>query len=88
MLTRDEVVILLRHLGHPMTVSTWASMVSRHQAPQPDERIGRTPRWSEATIRDWAANRPGQGARTDLHKPADPAVTPEDLWKIVEANAR
>ena len=29
--------------------------------------VGRTPTWTRAQIDAWQANRPGQGARTDLH---------------------
>lgn len=65
MLTRDEVVARLAELGQPMTASTWSSMVSRGQAPRPDETIGRTPRWAKTTIDTWVATRPGQGRRTD-----------------------
>ena len=68
MLTRDETVAHLAALGHPMRPATWSSMVSRGQAPKADEMIGRTPRWAEATIDTWAANRPGQGARTDIRR--------------------
>ena len=65
MLTRDDVAALLAHLGQPITPATWSSMVARHQAPEPDERVGRTPLWAEDTIREWAASRPGQGRRSD-----------------------
>ena len=30
--------------------------------PEPDHRFGRTPVWLLATIEDWQASRPGQGA--------------------------
>lgn len=34
--------------------------------PEPDVRIGTIGGWSQSTIDEWLANRPGQGARTDL----------------------
>lgn len=50
---------------------TWTSYVSRGQAPKPlpgfDEQRQR--RWSAELVREWQANRPGPGARTDLKKP-------------------
>jgi hypothetical protein len=58
LLTRDRVFEILRVLGQPMT-----------RSPKPDEYIGRTPRWRMSTIKSWAGNRPGRGARTDLIKP-------------------
>ena len=49
---------------------TWSAYVARSQAPQPDARdpSGGNPLWHEATIDEWAAGRPGRGARTDLQK--------------------
>jgi hypothetical protein len=40
-----------------------------HPFPQPAGRVGQWPYWlpdQEAEIREWARNRPGPGARTDL----------------------
>lgn len=48
---------------------TWSSYVSRGHAPKPDMRVGATPLWRIDTIRQWQANRPGPGARTDLEGP-------------------
>lgn len=49
--------------------STWRSYVSTGYAPLPhttrNPRTGHL-RWSGDTVRAWAPNRPGQGARTDL----------------------
>lgn len=42
---------------------TWSGYVTRGQAPGPVERIGSTPRWDEAEVRAWLANRPGRGSR-------------------------
>ncbi|MCD5310866.1 helix-turn-helix transcriptional regulator [Kineosporia babensis] len=45
---------------------TWRGYVSRGQAPAPDGRSGDgRPYWTTATLDAW--DRPGQGARTDLH---------------------
>jgi hypothetical protein len=45
-------------------LKTWHSYVARRQAPGPLRRIGRTPLWSAAEVRDYP--RTGQGTRTDL----------------------
>ncbi|MCZ0983985.1 hypothetical protein O1L60_45305 [Streptomyces diastatochromogenes] len=42
----------------------------RHLLPDPDVMMGDKPGWYPATIQQWAANRPGQGFRSDL-KDAD-----------------
>lgn len=42
----------------------------RGELPEPDHKYGRTPLWRPATIIGF--ERPGQGARTDLHDKADP----------------
>ena len=73
MLTRAQVLDVLRAIGQPLAVSTWAAMVSRGQAPRPDDYVGRTPRWAETTVRSWAAARPGRGARVDLTAQAEAA---------------
>lgn len=46
--------------------ATWRSYVARGQAPQPARRVGATPVWDAAQIREW--KRPGQGKRTDLEQ--------------------
>lgn len=52
------------HVGRtPQTIRNLAAM---GKMPDPDVRIGPNGGWSEATIDVWWANRPGQGARTDL----------------------
>jgi hypothetical protein len=55
------------HAG--ITTSTWRDYVADHRAPAPlpgyDPDTGRKT-WDPATVRDWHAHRPGQGARTDL----------------------
>lgn len=50
--------------------STFRSYVRRGQAPAPHRHYGRTPVWTRAVIIDWMNNRPGIGARSDLHKPS------------------
>lgn len=51
-----------------ITPTTWTAYVARGTAPKPDGHYdGRTPWWWASTIDTWLANRPGQGARTDLH---------------------
>lgn len=75
LLTRDEVIARLRD-RHEVTieVDTWSGYVSRDQAPQPAQRVGRTPVWSAAAVDVWAAHRRGAGARTDL---LDPGPAPD-----------
>lgn len=55
--------------------STWRGYVARGQAPSPDYPPESLPEivapfsgpwWRERTLREWAAARPGQGARSDL----------------------
>lgn len=46
----------------PGTLRTYAA---DGRAPKP-RRFGRSLMWDRAEIEAWAANRPGQGARTDL----------------------
>jgi|SRR5690625_1854516 len=43
---------------------TFSSYVARGQAPEPAQRVGRTPLWAAADIDTWLARRPGQGSRT------------------------
>lgn len=42
---------------------------TRGQVPKPDAKIGKTPGWLPDTIKTWAADLPGRGARTDLPQP-------------------
>lgn len=44
--------------------NTWSSYVARGQAPAPVRRVGRTPLWDEDEVRQWVAERPGQGSRS------------------------
>jgi predicted DNA-binding transcriptional regulator AlpA len=40
--------------------------LSRYKLPPPDATIGYVRGWLPASIDQWQAQRPGQGARTDL----------------------
>lgn len=54
------------HVG--LTAGTVRGYAAQGKMPEPDVRIGTTSGWSQETIDQWWANRPGQGARTDLQK--------------------
>ena len=65
--TTDQVLELIKaETGNELSASTFRGYVSRGQAPAPVEWIGRTPLFKRSEIAEWARNRPGQGARTDL----------------------
>lgn len=50
-------------------LGTNQNAVSNYKFPEPDVIVGgRYKGWEESKIDDWIANRPGQGARTDLKK--------------------
>ena len=65
LLTRSEVIALLRGRGRAIVASTWSSYVAREQAPPPVKHVGRTPLWKRGEVEQWAAS-PGRGHRTDL----------------------
>lgn len=66
-LTAQQCVDLLKELtGDEIKSVTFHSYVNRGQAPKPVEKIGNTPLWKRGEIVEWAENRPGRGARTDL----------------------
>lgn len=67
-LTAEQVVATINHQRPEvrMTARTWRSYVSRGQAPEPVRHVGRTPLWDLDQVLAWLADRPGQGARTDL----------------------
>ncbi|MDU1351257.1 MAG: transcriptional regulator [Actinomyces sp.] len=50
---------------------TWQSYIAKGLTPPPDALIGESTGsargWLPETIDRWQANRPGRGARTDLH---------------------
>lgn len=69
-LTSQECIdLIMAESGTEISASTWRSYVARGQAPAPVEKIGRTPLWKRGEVIEWANNRPGQGARTDVQKP-------------------
>lgn len=60
--TTENVLAFLQSAGAPISRATWASYVSRGQAPAPDRMFGRSPAWLPAAVRDWQANRPRRGS--------------------------
>jgi predicted DNA-binding transcriptional regulator AlpA len=60
--TTDHVRTYLASVGAPISRATWASYVSRGQAPAPDRMFGRSPAWQPETIRKWQTERPRRGA--------------------------
>ena len=60
--TTEDVLEFLRSAGAPVSRPTWASYVSRGQAPAPDRMFGRSPAWRPSAIRDWQASRPRRGS--------------------------
>ena len=69
-LTAQQCVDLLKEeTGDEIKPVTFHSYVHRGHAPKPVEKIGNTPLWKRSEIVEWARNRPGRGARTDLRKP-------------------
>ncbi|SCL15149.1 helix-turn-helix transcriptional regulator [Micromonospora inyonensis] len=59
--TTEHVRTYLASVGAPISRATWASYVSRGQAPAPDRMFGRSPAWQPQTIRKWQAERPRRG---------------------------
>ena len=55
-----------RELGGQIAPTSVRQYAAKGLLPEPDVRIGPNGGWSEATIDEWWANRPGRGARTDL----------------------
>lgn len=69
-LTAQQCVeVLKEETGDEIKPVTFHSYVNRGHAPKPVEKIGNTPLWKRSEIVEWARNRPGRGARTDLRKP-------------------
>ncbi|MDH6284506.1 hypothetical protein M2280_005766 [Prescottella agglutinans] len=69
-LTAQQCVDLLRELtGDEIKPGSFHSYAARGHAPKPVEKIGNTPLRKRSEIVEWAQNRPGRGARTDLSKP-------------------
>jgi len=48
--------------------STFSAYVARGSAPEHVAVMGNRRLYDRAEIENWAANRPGQGARTDLRR--------------------
>lgn len=70
MLTRSQAA----HLAG-MQPATLSAMVTRGQAPAPDQTVEGKPFWEDATIRAWLASRPGQGRRdTTIRVPLTPTA--------------
>ena len=67
--TAQALELIKEETGNELSASTFRGYVSRGQAPAPVEWIGRTPLFKRSEIAEWAHNRPGQGARTDLRAP-------------------
>jgi hypothetical protein len=63
-----EVAAYVTRVYRPLTSETVRQYAAKGRMPEPDVRIGPNAGWSEATIDEWWANRPGRGARTDLAK--------------------
>lgn len=63
--TTEHVLAYLSSVGAPISRATWASYVSRGQAPAPDRMFGRSPAWHPATIQRWQADRPRKGSVSD-----------------------
>jgi predicted DNA-binding transcriptional regulator AlpA len=67
LLTSTEALTLIEEVsGTAIKPDTFRSYSTRGQAPTPKEKVGRTLLWDKAEIEQWARNRPGRGARTDL----------------------
>lgn len=67
LLTTQEVVDLIEaETGSAIAPATFRSYVARGQAPRPAERRANTPFYRRKEILEWAHNRPGTGARTDI----------------------
>lgn len=67
LLTSTEALALIEEVsGTAIKPDTFRSYSTRGQAPAPKEKVGRTLLWDRREIEEWARNRPGRGARTDL----------------------
>lgn len=62
----EVAAYLRREHGAQIEGVTIRQYAIKGRMPKPDVRIGPNAGWSEATIAEWWANRPGRGARTDL----------------------
>lgn len=64
----EVAAFIERELGGQIAGVTIRQYAARGLMPEPDVRIGPNAGWSEATIREWWANRPGRG-RWGARKP-------------------
>lgn len=62
----EVAAYLRRKFGEDRSPQTIRNLAALGKMPAPDGRVGTAGGWLEATIDEWWANRPGQGARTDL----------------------
>lgn len=62
----EVAAYLRRRYDATLEATTIRQYAVKGRMPEPDVRIGPNGGWSEATIDEWWANRPGRGARTDL----------------------
>lgn len=70
LVTAQEAVELIEaETKSVMKAQTFRSYVYRGLAPAPVKKIGRTLLFSRRQIIEWAQNRPGSGARTDISDP-------------------
>jgi hypothetical protein len=69
-LSRAEALERLAALGRVISVSTWSAYVTRGQAPPPIDADAAHPRWTAASIDDFAA-RPKRGGPARSIKPSD-----------------
>ena len=58
------VAQVAEYLG--LSIRTVETYRADGRMPEPT-MVGRTPTWTREQIDQWQANRPGRGARTDLH---------------------
>lgn len=70
LVTAQEAVALIEaETKSVMKAQTFRSYVYRDLAPAPVKKVGRTLLFSRKQIIEWAQNRPGSGARTDISDP-------------------
>lgn len=64
----EVAAFVVRELGGDIAPGTVRKYAAAGRMPEPDVRIGPNAGWSEDTIRQWWANRPGRG-RWGARKP-------------------
>lgn len=89
LITAQEAVDLIKaESGSSMTATTFRAYTYRGQAPGPVKTVGRTPLYSRKKILEWAQNRPGSGARTDIVEPKRQRKTAAATTKAAPAPTR